>query len=194
MGLALIASVMVYAIIFDAPLEGRANPGLSPNPTKAPWFLIGIQEMLMHIHPMFAAWVIPVLMVVLLIVLPYFKYDAEETGAWFCSRKGPRMGMVAALTALVVTPVVVIGSSLIIDFTVWLPKIPGFIRNGLIPLILILAAILGFYISMKKRYKASNNEAIQTVFILLLVSFVILTIICYWLRGPGMELIFFSDQ
>jgi ABC-type multidrug transport system permease subunit len=104
------------------------------------------------------------------------------------------MGMVAALTALVVTPVLVIGSSLFIDFTVWLPKIPGFIRNGLIPLIIILAAILGFYISMKKRYKASNNEAIQTVFILLLVSFVILTIICYWFRGPGMELIFFSHQ
>jgi quinol-cytochrome oxidoreductase complex cytochrome b subunit len=193
-GLALIAFVMVYALIFDAPLAGRANPGLSPNPTKAPWFLIGIQEMLMHIHPMFAAWVIPVLMVVLLIAFPYFKYDAEETGAWFCSRKGHRMGMVAALTALVVTPVLVIGSSLFIDFMVWLPKIPGFIRNGLIPLIIILAAILGFYISMKKRYKASNNEAIQTVFILLLVSFVILTIICYWFRGPGMELIFFSHQ
>jgi hypothetical protein len=47
---------------------------------------------------------------------------------------------------------------------------------------------------MKKQYHASNNEAIQSLFILLLIAYVILTSICYWFRGPGMELVFFSDQ
>ena len=69
-GLTLIAFVMVYAIIFDAPLDAKANPGLSPNPTKAPWFFIGIQEMLIHFHPLFAAWVIPLLIALALIILP----------------------------------------------------------------------------------------------------------------------------
>lgn len=193
-GLILIALVMLYATIFDAPLDAKANPGLSPNPTKAPWFLIGIQEMLIHFHPLFAAWVIPVLITIALIVLPYLRYDSDFTGTWFCSRKGKRMGIAAAIAALVVTPLTVISSGLFIDFTGWLPNIPTYISNGLIPIVVILAAVVGFYIIMKKQYHASNNEAIQSLFILLLIAYVILTVICYWFRGPGMELVFFSDQ
>ena len=193
-GLILIALVMLYATIFDAPLDAKANPGLSPNPTKAPWFLIGIQEMLIHFHPLFAAWVIPVLITIALIVLPYLRYDSDSTGTWFCSRKGKRMGIAAAIAALVVTPLTVISSGLFIDFTGWLPNMPTYISNGLIPIVVILAAVVGFYIIMKKQYHASNNEAIQSLFILLLIAYVILTSICYWFRGPGMELVFFSDQ
>jgi quinol-cytochrome oxidoreductase complex cytochrome b subunit len=186
-GLILIAFVMVYGIIFDAPLGAKANPGLSPNPTKAPWFLIGIQEMLMHFHPLFAAWVIPVLITIALIALPYLKYDSDSAGTWFFSRKGKRMGIVAAITALVATPLAIICSSLFIDSTTVIPHIPLYISKGLIPMIVNIAAVAGFYLIMKKRYQASNNEAIQTVFILLLIAYMVLTIICYWFRGPGME-------
>ena len=48
--MALIAVVMLLAIFFDAPLDDPANPGLSPNPTKAPWYFAGIQELLLHLH------------------------------------------------------------------------------------------------------------------------------------------------
>jgi hypothetical protein len=98
------------------------------------------------------------------------------------------MGIVSAITALVMPPLAVICSSRFIDFTGWLPDIPAYMSGGLIPMIVILAALTGFYIIMKKRYAASNNEAIQTLFILLLVAYVILTVICYWFRGAGMEL------
>jgi len=192
MGLGLIAFVMVYATIFDAPLGVRANPGLSPNPTKAPWFFIGIQEMLIHFHPLLAAWVIPLLITLALIILPYLRYDSGSTGAWFCSRKGQRMGIVTAIISLLVTPLVIIYSSLFPFFPGWLPNIPTTISNGLIPFMVIIGVITGFYIIMKKRYEASNNEAIQTLFILILVAYVILTVICYYFRGPGMELGFFQ--
>jgi quinol-cytochrome oxidoreductase complex cytochrome b subunit len=188
MGLGLIAFVMVYATIFDAPLGARANPGLSPNPTKAPWFFIGIQEMLIHFHPLFAAWVIPLFITLALVISPYLRYDSDPTGTWFCSRKGRRMGVVATIISLLVTPLVVMASSLFPFFTDWLPNIPTIIMNGLIPFMVVLGAIAGFYIIMKKRYEASNNEAIQTLFIFLLVAYVILTIICYWFRGTGMKL------
>ena len=55
----LIAAVMLLAVFFDAPLEDPANPGLSPNPTKAPWYFAGLQEMLLHLHPTFSVFVIP---------------------------------------------------------------------------------------------------------------------------------------
>jgi len=79
-------------------------------------------------------------------------------------------------------------SDFFIDFTAWLPRIPGFVTGGLLPLTLALVSIIAFYIAVKKAYSASNNEAVQSVFILLLSSFVILTIIGYWFRGPGMAL------
>jgi len=148
-GLGLIAFVMVYATIFDAPLGARANPGLSPNPTKAPWFFIGIQEMLIHLHPFFAAWLIPLLVTLALIILPYLPYNSVSTGAWFCSRKGQRMGIVAVVISLIVTPLVIIYASLFNFFPTWLANIPATISNGLLPVIVILGVIAGFYIIMK---------------------------------------------
>jgi quinol-cytochrome oxidoreductase complex cytochrome b subunit len=189
-GLVLIASVMLYGTLFDAPFEIQANPGLSPNPTKAPWFLIGIQEMLIHLHPLFAAWVIPGLIILGLIILPYLRYDSENAGSWFISRKGRRMGMVAAITALVVTPFSVVLNDSLDRVFAGLPNIPVIMSGGILPFIVLLVLVTGFYLIMKKRYQATNNEAFQTIFILFLVFYVILSAICYWFRGEGMELIF----
>ena len=57
--LVLIASVFTLSAVLDAPLGNPANPGLSPNPTKAPWYFAGLQEMLLHFHPSFAVFVLP---------------------------------------------------------------------------------------------------------------------------------------
>lgn len=186
--LVLIAFILVCSLILDAPLESKANPGLSPNPTKAPWYFVGIQELLLHLHPLFAAWIVPALIFGSLIALPYLKYDSNTEGVWFCSQKGRQMGIVSAATALVVTPLAILGSSLFIDFTTWLPKVPVAVSNGLLPVTVVAAAMIGFYIQIKKRYAASNNEAIQSIFILLLVSYVVLTITGTWFRGAGMAL------
>mgnify|MGYP000467629460 CR=1 FL=1 len=50
--LVLIAVIMFVSVIFNAPLGAEANPGLSPNPTKAPWYFAGVQELLFHFHPL----------------------------------------------------------------------------------------------------------------------------------------------
>jgi quinol-cytochrome oxidoreductase complex cytochrome b subunit len=190
-GLVLIAFIMVYAIFFDAPLDIKANPGLSPNPTKAPWFLTGIQEMLMHFHPLIAAWIIPFLVACFLIILPYLKYDSNvPEGIWFLSHKGRRVGIIAAVTALVIIPAIVIINSMLLYSVVLLPMFPGVISAGLIPLVIIIGIITCFYIFIRKKYETNKNEAIQAVFILLLVAYVILSVICFWFRGEGMELVF----
>ena len=106
-GLVLVAFVMVFSLIFEAPLEAKANPGLSPNPTKAPWYFVGLQELFLHLHPLFAVWVIPILIFCSLIALPYFRYESTMVGQWFYSRKGRQMGVVALVTALVLTPLII---------------------------------------------------------------------------------------
>ena len=94
-GLALIAFVLVFSMLFNAPLADKANPGLSPNPTKAPWYFMGIQEMLMHFHPVFAVLVIPLTLFIGLLAIPYVKYDTESSGIWFVSEKGLKLVLLA---------------------------------------------------------------------------------------------------
>ena len=187
--LVLIAVLMVLAVAFDAPLGAKANPGLSPNPTKAPWYFAGIQELLLHFHPLFAVLVIPSIVLAALASLPYLKYDAGTAGIWFCSDRGRRMSMVAALVAVGITPLGIIADEYFINFEVWFSAIPTVISSGLLPASLVLACIITFYWLMKKKFTATNNEAIQSVFILLLVAFIILTVTCIWFRGSGMALV-----
>jgi quinol-cytochrome oxidoreductase complex cytochrome b subunit len=184
----LIAFILLLSVIFDAPLEAKANPGLSPNPTKAPWYFAGLQELLLHFHPLFAVVVIPLVAVFTLMCLPYFRYDANTAGVWFASHKGRHMAKVAVVTAIIAIPIGVILDEFLVDFSAWMPWTPTVVSNGLLPAALVLAGVIWFYFQMKKRYAATNNEAIQSVFALLLVALVILTITCIWFRGTGMKL------
>ncbi len=110
------------------------------------------------------------------------------TGSWFISQKGCRMAIVSAMCAVIATPIGIIADEFFIDFTAWLPGLPTVISNGLFPFAIMAAVVIGFYLLMKKKYTATNNESIQAVFILLLISFIILTITGIWFRGQGMAL------
>ena len=184
----LIAAVMTVSVIFNAPLEDKANPGLSPNPTKAPWYFAGIQELLLHFHPLFALFIIPVLTLIALLIIPYLKYQPHTAGVWFASYQGRQMTMVAAVTAFIVTPIGIIADEFIIDFTGWMPNIPGEISNGLVPFAVIAILTISFYLVMKKKFGADTNEAVQSVFALIVTTFIILTITGIWFRGKGMAL------
>ena len=184
----LIALIMVISVLFNAPLEAKANPGLSPNPTKAPWYFAGLQELLLHFHPLFAVLIIPVVTIVALFFLPYIRYDADTAGVWFASLRGRQTAIVAVVVGLIITPPAIIADEFIIDVAAWMPGVPAVISNGLLPAALALAGIIGFYGLMKRYYAANNNEAIQAVFVLLLSAFIILTITCIWFRGKGMAL------
>jgi len=78
----LITAMALVALIWDAPLERLANPLLTPNPAKAPWYFLGLQELLHVFPPFVAGFLIPTLVVVALIVIPYFKVNVEGTPLW----------------------------------------------------------------------------------------------------------------
>jgi len=184
--LLLCAVILLLSMFFNAPLGEQANPGLSPNPTKAPWYFMGVQELLMHFHPVFAILLIPFALLAGLVVLPYLRYDNVTSGVWFASNKGRGMVMAAALTALVLTVCGVLLDEYVIPARLAGP--PGFITTGLLPLLAILAICGGFYWLLRIVFTASNNEAIQALFTLLTTTFVTLTMIGIWFRGTGMQL------
>jgi hypothetical protein len=74
------AFLIVWSIAIDAPLEEPANPGLSPNPAKAPWYFLGLQEMLVYFDPWIAGVVLPGLIVLGLMVIPYVDVNPKGNG------------------------------------------------------------------------------------------------------------------
>ncbi len=184
----LIAFILVMSVLFDAPLGEAANPGMSPNPAKAPWYFVGLQELLLHFHPFFAVVAIPLVAVIALLFIPYYRYDRLMSGVWFLSHKGRRVGLAAAVVAAISTPILILLDEFWLDMTSWFPGIPAVIRSGLIPAAAVAAALAGFYMFAKKKYSTSNNEIIQAMFILLTVVLAILTLTGVWFRGAGMAL------
>src|SRR5210317_999094 len=186
--LVLLAFVIIIAILFGAPLDLPANPGTSPNPVKAPWYFVGLQELLLHVHPLFAILVIPSTLMLALIGVAYLPYDGVSTGRWFLSAKGRRMSVLATATAVVFTTAWILLDEWVVGPGGWLPGSAPVISDGLLPFAVLLAGVIAFYMSLKKYFSATVGETVQAMFVLFAVSFTVLTVTGVWFRGAGMAL------
>lgn len=72
--------LIVWSITLNAPLEELANPNLTMNPAKAPWYFLGLQEMLVYFHPWMAGVVMPTLIIIGLMVIPYIDNNPLGSG------------------------------------------------------------------------------------------------------------------
>jgi hypothetical protein len=80
--------LIVWSIFLKAPLEQPANPANTPNPSKAPWYFLGLQEMLVYFDPWLAGVVLPSLIIVGLICIPYIDKNPKGNGYFtFAERK-----------------------------------------------------------------------------------------------------------
>jgi hypothetical protein len=78
----------IWSIVIDAPLEEPANPTRTPNPSKAPWYFLGLQEMLVYFDPWNAGVVMPSLIIVGLMVIPFIDINPKGNGYYtFKDRK-----------------------------------------------------------------------------------------------------------
>ena len=95
----LVIAMVIIALFWDAPLEQLANPLITPNPAKAPWYFLGLQELLHFFPPLVAGILIPTLVVLGLIVIPYFNVNIEGEPIW--SRRPSRNLRIVIFTAVV---------------------------------------------------------------------------------------------
>jgi len=72
--------MVVWSIVLKAPLEEPANPALAPNPSKAPWYFLGLQEMLVYFDPWLAGVLLPGLIIVGLMAIPYIDTNPKGNG------------------------------------------------------------------------------------------------------------------
>ncbi|MBM3769893.1 MAG: hypothetical protein FJW27_01110 [Acidimicrobiia bacterium] len=91
--------LVVVALLFDAPLEELANPEKTPNPAKAPWYFLGLQELLHYYPPLISGVVLPGLVVLALVVVPHFDINWKREAFWHVHR-AQRLGGVSAVVAV----------------------------------------------------------------------------------------------
>ena len=90
----------IWSLTIDAPLEEPANPTRTPNPSKAPWYFLGLQEMLVYFDPWLAGVVLPSLIIVGLMAIPYI--DTNPKGNGYFTFKERRWEITIFLTGFLV--------------------------------------------------------------------------------------------
>jgi hypothetical protein len=180
--------LFLLSVFFTAPLQERANPAFSPNPAKAPWYFMGIQELLMHMHPVFSVVILPVAYFGGLLYLPYYRWKNPNTGRWFHSDLGKKLAIEGALLALVLTPTVVLLDEYFFRFQEGMNGLPLWIGHGAIPFAFLILTLAGYLIYLRKIRKAGAIERILVLFTVVNVSYLVLTVVGIWFRGEGMVL------
>jgi quinol-cytochrome oxidoreductase complex cytochrome b subunit len=182
--LVVLALVVVLGALLGAPIGERANPGMSPNPAKAPWYFMGFQELLVHLHPLFAVLLFPAAAVVGFVALPWLGDGDGPEGRWFLSAAGRRAAGLAALAAVVLTT-----AGVVIDETLaGSVGGNGWITRGLVPTALLLGSTWAVVAFSRRRFELVRNESLQTAVVFLFTIFVTLTATGVWFRGEGMAL------
>ncbi|MDO8462465.1 MAG: cytochrome C [Deltaproteobacteria bacterium] len=92
-GLGYLIFLAIWSIVLDAPLEEPANPTRTPNPSKAPWYFLGLQEMLVYFDPWIAGVVLPSLIIVGLMVIPYVDINPKGNGYYTLKERPFAVGM-----------------------------------------------------------------------------------------------------
>lgn len=165
-------ALVVVSLLFNAPLEGIADPSHTPNPAKAPWYFLGLQEMLHYFPPVVAGVLVPTLVVIALIVIPYFNINVEAEGLFLKDRKRRLLIFYVATAAL---------SIFLLAFDVIVALVPTLIVAGFM---MLAAQSSPQSTSPFRRYLAAKPLSfwIMTWF---LFELAVLTAVGTFFRGPG---------
>ena len=165
--------LFLVAFFFDAPLEEIANPGKTPNPAKAPWYFLGLQELLHYAPPFIAGVLVPGLLVVTLCAVPYFRGRLRIFTPGF-------------LVAVLVTPT--------FDGIIWeglrslAPNFATSIRTIGLPtmLLLVLSGIFLFKHALSARFDSQDQiERTRKRYYWMFVAIsILLILIGQYFRGP----------
>ena len=180
-------AVFLFSLVKQAPLEEIANPLVTTDPAKAPWYFVGLQELLEHMHPTLAGVIIPTLLVLFLVALPYVDQARANVGVWFSSARGKRIVGWTALYALVVMPAYIALDNAFSLRELLRASTPQWVAQGVLPGG-IIALLVSLPLLVLRRFKANTREVMLALFTVMLVSAFVFTLSGFLFRGPGFKL------
>jgi len=90
-------TLFITSAFINAPLEDLANPERTPNPSKAPWYFLNLQELLLHMDGGLAGVIVPTVVLLLIALVPYFDLGPGQMGRWFTSERGKAVVQFSAI-------------------------------------------------------------------------------------------------
>jgi quinol-cytochrome oxidoreductase complex cytochrome b subunit len=210
--------LMAMSILVDAPLLQLANPTVTPNPSKAPWYFLNLQELLLHMDASLAGVFVPGIALVLLAAIPYIDKSPLGQGVYWYSPNSKRIARFAAIYSFILVCLLIIidepprehgptlgfwpgfgvsvffGSlrtrGIVPDF----PDLPAmgdpyvWFYSFLIPVVVMVGLSALLVSIVRRRWRADMREVMIALFTAFVVAFVVLTISGTAFRGHGMEL------
>lgn len=107
---ALLFTVTMFTLsaIANAPLQNVADANSTPNPSKAPWYFLNLQELLLHMHPALAGVIVPTVILILLAAIPYYDRSNEGQGVWFGTPNAKGIIGWSAMFSFIITTLLVL--------------------------------------------------------------------------------------
>jgi quinol-cytochrome oxidoreductase complex cytochrome b subunit len=176
---------LALGMLLDAPLKELANPSVPENPAKAPWYFLGLQEMVSY-SAFMGGMVIPAIVVIGLALIPYLDRETEEAGVYFSGKRGRSVVLKSAAFSLVAA---VLAVAIPVRFgwiRNWFPDVSQLVIILVNPGTLLTAAYALHSLFVMKR-TGSTRMAALALFTSFVVGFVILTYVGSMLRGPNWD-------
>jgi quinol-cytochrome oxidoreductase complex cytochrome b subunit len=187
-----LAVIVAYSFFIDAPLKEPGNSLIPENPAKAPWYFLGLQELVSY-SAFMGGMGLPTVALLGLILIPYLDREQRDVGVWFSNKQGRRV----ALTALIVGAAVVIGLlAFVVNFgwfRNWWPDIPQMIIIIINPGTIWVGFLIAWCLLVIHKTGSTRMGAIA-MFTLFLISFLIFTYMGTVLRGPDWQFYWSKSQ
>ncbi len=203
----LLLSMVVVAIVLQSPLEAHANADKTPNPSKAPWYFLNLQELLLHMHPSLAGVLVPAgVLFGAIPLIPYIDRSTADVGKWFGT---PKARSICIFTTVYST-IVLIGLILFDERIGVKPLMQGLastlhvpilsdvnpfgigalsLPNVIVPTFLMIFPIFVLCWLIKAIYRPDSiRDYMFALFTGFVVAYVILTIVGSFFRGQQMIL------
>ena len=177
--------LLVISALVNAPLRGWANPDVTENPAKAPWYFSNLQEILLHMSPALSGIWIPVGVILVLMSVPYFERRQEDVGIWFASRKGRKVCIWSSVYTTIALIVLIL-----FDEYIGVRRLissPAIMPEWIIPLGTMGALMAILYVGIR-RWQPNGREIALAYFAAFVTTYFVLTISGQFFRGIGLHL------
>src|SRR5579859_3292290 len=227
---AMIFTIMLVLLgtLVNSPLEGLADADKTPNPSKAPWYFLNLQELLLHMNSALAGVIVPPVALIALAAIPYIDRGSTGLGVWFYNKRGPLVGAFSAVYTTVIlcvlifldqpTKVVAFKDT----FSSWLKGKPDVATEGPLhwltqllaswpfgdeptargvlveaimgwtfPTVVMLTFIVLLVVILKRMFRnppLNTSEIVIGLFSGFVATYILLTFVGTFMRGPGMQL------
>jgi hypothetical protein len=186
--------LFIISAAFNAPLQDHSTPDCTPNPSKAPWYLLNLQELLLHMDKGLAGVIVPTIWIVFMMAIPYIDRSREGVGIWFTSPRGLRVTYFSAVYATLITFSLIVLDKLLKDHgyiefaSANLPGGKQLFPDYIIPITTMTVLSILLVVLVKVIFKGNTHDWMTAVWTGFVCVFLVLTVVGTSMRGPGMDM------